>query len=203
MLSKPNPPSRRPLAVRRNWRTGSCPPGASAIGNRHGYNYDPEKARALLKEAGVSGLELELRTLSKQERVVAAQAIQSDLAKVGIKAKVIPMDPGVWWNSGQEAKGDMWKDMQIFIMQFGQVNDPFNVFQWFVKDQVGIWNWERWWDPEFEDLFDKGSSESDSAKRTRDLCAYAGNHGRYGRVCMAVAHSHDLRGIAIRSSLTR
>ena len=144
---------------------GVVPPGRIGYREQHGYNYDPDKARALLNEAGVSGLELDLRTLSKQERVVAAQAIQSDLARVGIKAKVIPMDPGVWWNSGQEAKGDMYKDLQLYIQQFGTVNDPFNVVQWFVKDQVGIWNWERWSDQEFENLFDRGSSETDPAKR--------------------------------------
>ena len=38
------------------------------------------------------------------------------------------------------------------------LNEP---FQWFVRDQVGVWNWERWSSDEFEDLFAKGVAETD------------------------------------------
>jgi peptide/nickel transport system substrate-binding protein len=37
--------------------------------------------------------------------------------------------------------------------------------QWFTKNQVGVWNWERWSDPEFEELWTKGLSELDAARR--------------------------------------
>ena len=37
--------------------------------------------------------------------------------------------------------------------------------QWFVRSQVGIWNWERWSDDEFEDLYQKGLVETDVNKR--------------------------------------
>ena len=36
---------------------------------------------------------------------------------------------------------------------------------WFRKEQIGIWNWERWSDTEFEDLWNKGLAELDTAKR--------------------------------------
>jgi peptide/nickel transport system substrate-binding protein len=50
-------------------------------------------------------------------------------------------------------------------MRFRTSPDPSDTMQWFVKSQVGVWNWERWSDPEFEELFAKGLSEPDNAKR--------------------------------------
>jgi peptide/nickel transport system substrate-binding protein len=37
--------------------------------------------------------------------------------------------------------------------------------QWYVSSQVGVWNWERWKDAEFDDLFQKALGESDADKR--------------------------------------
>ena len=70
------------------------------------YSYDPAKAKALLDEAGVSGLELTLRTLNQQERMLTAQIIQANLAAVGITVKVLPVDSGPFWEMGMESKGD-------------------------------------------------------------------------------------------------
>jgi peptide/nickel transport system substrate-binding protein len=50
-------------------------------------------------------------------------------------------------------------------MRFRMSPDPSDAIQWFVKSQVGVWNWERWSDPEFEDLWTKGLAETDAAKR--------------------------------------
>lgn len=142
-----------------------CP---GLIGERNAtkhYEYDPAKARALMSEAGVSGLELELRTLNWQERLLACQIIQANLGAIGVKVKVIPMDSGPFWNMGQESKGEMWKDLQLWVMRFGTAPDPYEAAQWFVSDQVGVWNWERWKDPEFDRLYQQGLSETDEQKR--------------------------------------
>ena len=37
----------------------------------------------------------------------------------------------------------------------------------FVRDQVGIWNWERWSSDEFEELYTKGIAETDTAERAK------------------------------------
>lgn len=132
------------------------------------YHYDPQKARDLLAEAGVSGLELTLRTLNWQERVLAAQIIQANLAAVGIKVTVLPVDSGPFWEMGSEAAGDQWKDLEIWLMRFGTTPDPYEATQWFVSSQVGVWNWERWSDPEYDRLYKEGIAEIDDAKR-RDI----------------------------------
>ena len=138
-----------------------------------GYSYDPAKAKALLEEAGVSGLSLTLRTLNRQERVLAAQIIQANLAQIGVTAEIIPLDSGPFWEMGQESKGDTWKELELWIMRYGSGPDPYEPFQWFVRDQIGIWNWERWSSDEFEELFAKGVAETDPDER-RMLLSIAG-----------------------------
>jgi len=140
-------------------------PGLIGKRERAGYDYDPVRARDLLAEAGVSGLELTLRTLNNQERMLAAQIIQANLAAVGITVKVLPLDSGPFWEMGQESKGDTWKDLELWIMRFGTTPDPYEATQWFTSDQVGVWNWERWTDEEYDRLYQEGINETDPQKR--------------------------------------
>ena len=67
---------------------------------------------------------------------------------------------------GQESKGDTWKDLELWMMRFGTTLDPYEATQWFVSSQVGIWNWERWTDAEFDALYEQGTAETDAAKRS-------------------------------------
>ncbi|MER8570268.1 ABC transporter substrate-binding protein [Mesorhizobium sp. M0924] len=130
------------------------------------YKYAPDEARSLLKEARVSGLSLSLVVLTSEEaHVAAAQIIQANLADVGIEVNIVPTNGGVYWNLGQESKGDDWKKLEMWIMEFSGEPDPAGILQWFKKDQIGIWNWERWSDPEFEDLWSKGLVEQNADKR--------------------------------------
>jgi len=131
------------------------------------YSYDPAKAKALLDEAGVSGLSLTLRTLNAQERVLAAQIIQANLAAIGVTVEIIPLDSGPFWEMGQESKGETWKELELWIMRYGSGPDPYEPFQWFVRDQVGVWNWERWSSDEFEALFKELVAVSDTDERKK------------------------------------
>ena len=146
---------------------GPVPPGLVGKRNETKYSYDPAKAKAMIDAAGASGLELSLRTMNAQDRMLAAQIIQANLGAVGIKVEIIPLESGPFWDMGQESKGETWKDLQLWIMRFGTGPDPFSVMQWFVRSQVGIWNWERWSDDEFEDLYQKGLVETDVDMRNR------------------------------------
>ena len=142
-----------------------CP---GLIGQREAttyYQYDPERAAELAAEAGAQGLELTLRTLNNQERMLAAQIIQANLGAIGIRVKVIPLDSGPFWEMGQESKGDTWKDLELWLMRFGTTPDPYEATQWFVSDQVGVWNWERWTSEEYDRLYEEGIAETDPQKR--------------------------------------
>jgi peptide/nickel transport system substrate-binding protein len=144
---------------------GIVPKGLVGYRSASKYSYNPDEARKLLEEAGVTDLQLEFKTLNEGYRVTAAQVVQANLADVGIKVDIIPLDSGPFWNLGLESKGDEWKDLQMWWMRYRLSPDPSDAIQWFLKNQVGIWNWERWSDPEFEELWTKGLSETDNAKR--------------------------------------
>ena len=75
------------------------------------------------------------------------------------------MDAGPFWNLGLETEGDDWKDLELWLMSYLDSPDPSQMTQWYVSEQVGIWNWERWSDPEFDELAAKGLGESDPDKR--------------------------------------
>jgi peptide/nickel transport system substrate-binding protein len=127
---------------------------------------DPDKARQLLQEAGVSGLELDLRALPDGDKMVLAQIVQANLAEVGITVNIIPTDSGPFWNLGLESKGEDWKDLQLYIHEYGDAPDPSQMMQWYIGEQVGVWNWERWKDPEFDELHYAALRENDSQKRS-------------------------------------
>ena len=160
----------------------------------------PSRRRCSRRPAS-TGLELELRTLNTQDRLLTAQIIQANLQAVGIKTTILPMDSGPFWDMGVESKGETWKELQLWLMRFGSGLDPFEPMQWFVKEQIGIWNWERWSDEEFEQLWTQGLAEKDPAKREPDLSAHAGDHGRYGRLRVHQSRARGVRAQGVDPAL--
>ncbi|NUU20786.1 MAG: ABC transporter substrate-binding protein [Streptomycetaceae bacterium] len=67
----------------------SSPAYSDATAKR--YPYDPDRAKALLAEAGVPSLDLPLAFLSTAPAI--AQMVQFDLQQVGIKTTLEPLDP--------------------------------------------------------------------------------------------------------------
>lgn len=60
------------------------------------YTYNPEKAKALLKEAGyANGLSLKLWTTNRTDYIRSAQFFKQQLEQVGVKVTVTPMDSGM------------------------------------------------------------------------------------------------------------
>lgn len=130
------------------------------------YSYNPAEAKELLAAAGATGIALDIKTLAGQsEQLAAAQIIQANLVEAGIAATVTPVDSGRYWSLGSDAQGEDWKTLELWIMRFGGAPDPSDALQWFTKSQIGIWNWERWSDPEFETLWQAALAEPSSEKR--------------------------------------
>ena len=67
------------------WESDYCP-----------YPYDPEKAKALLKEAGQEGLELDFPYLTVAEFPPLRDILVEELAAVGITLKTRPLDLATW-----------------------------------------------------------------------------------------------------------
>lgn len=135
-------------------------------GSRDGvtYDYDPDKARALLEEAGATNLSVTLDILNQSERLTAAQVIQANLADVGITCEIKQNDSGTFWTLGSK-DGDYFMNLQLVLSRFSMNPDPSWATVWFTPEQVGVWNWERFDNAEYKALHEEGLVESDAAKR--------------------------------------
>ncbi len=126
---------------------------------------DVERARALLDEAGVGNMSATLTILNATVWTAMAQVIQANLAEVGIEIEILLYDDGTFWTLGLESEGDAWKDIQMYLQLYSGLPDPSFQAQWFVPEQVGVWNWERWNSPEYGELNKLQLAEFDEEKR--------------------------------------
>jgi peptide/nickel transport system substrate-binding protein len=72
------------------------------------YPYDPKKAKALLKEAGYSAknpLSFTIQCTNEPMFVDQAVIIQSQLAKIGVKVEVLPLEKSYWYDALIGRKG--------------------------------------------------------------------------------------------------
>lgn len=90
------------------------------------YEYNPEKAKQLLKEAGVEGLTTELYAMPVPRPYMpdgrkVAEAIQGDLAKVGITVKIVTYDWGTYLKKVSNGEHEM-----CLMGWTGDIGDPDN-----------------------------------------------------------------------------
>jgi len=143
---------------------GIIAPGLPGSRDSVTYDYDPDKARELLAEAGATNLNVTLDILNQSERLTAAQVIQANLADVGINCEIKQNDSGTFWTLGSK-DGDYFMDLQLVLSRFSMQPDPSWASVWFTPEQVGVWNWERFDNAEYKALHDEGLQEADIAKR--------------------------------------
>ena len=141
--------------------TGIIAPGL--IGHRPTEMVAPEadfaKAAELLAESGETNVTLALDVLNKTEFTTTAQIIQATLSQIGITVEINLLESGAFWASGDNP------DLQLVLNRFSMAPDPSYATAWFTTEQAGIWNWERFRNPEFDALHAAASAESDVAKR--------------------------------------
>ncbi|TGP84455.1 ABC transporter substrate-binding protein, partial [Mesorhizobium sp. M8A.F.Ca.ET.218.01.1.1] len=107
--------------------TGTIPPGL--LGHREKALVPPEgdleKAKEFLETAGVSDLNLTIDCLNESLFLTIAQTVQAQLSQIGITVEINAQDAGSFWTLGMESEGDRWKDMQLTVMWFSNLPDPF------------------------------------------------------------------------------
>ncbi len=130
---------------------------------------DVEKAKALLAEAGVSGLTLTLNAQTDSTSQTTALIIQSSLAEAGITVDIIPTEDAAYWVLGDMTQGEGYNSIELVLMSFAGGIEPTENLVWFRPDQIGAWNWSQFDSPEYEALFQQAQTESDPAKR-KQLC---------------------------------
>jgi dipeptide transport system substrate-binding protein len=146
------------------------PPGVwSAVKDLKDYDYDPEKAKALLQQAGVKpGTEIALWAMPVQRPYNPnarrmAEMIQSDWAKVGIKANIVSYE----W--GEYLKRVRSGEHQAALMGWTTATgDPDNFFGplYSCTSAQGGSNSSKWCYQPFEKLITEARAEPDQGKRT-------------------------------------
>jgi peptide/nickel transport system substrate-binding protein len=128
------------------------------------YRRNVNEAKALLAAAGQSTLRLRITLLNQPEYMNMALVAQALLAEVGITVEIDSQPGGTYWSAG---KGDVGKNLDLYIARFGANFDPNFALKWFSKEQIGTWNWSRWANADFDRLFQAAEYEMDRAKRAQ------------------------------------
>lgn len=126
------------------------------------YERDVEKAKEFLRKAGLESLDLRLDIEDTTEYRAWAEIAQQNLKEVGINLQINPMDSSSFWELGA---GEEAKNLELFTQNYSMQPDPAWATMWFTCDQVGVWNWQRWCEPKFDELHYKGLRTLDEAER--------------------------------------
>jgi peptide/nickel transport system substrate-binding protein len=177
--------------------TGIIAPGLVGHREKNLFDYDPDRARELIKKAGFDGATVTLDILNKSERLTAAQVIQANLQEVGLNVEIKQNDSGTFWTLG--AKGSPYQNkLQMILNRFSMQPDPSWATEWFTTSQIGEWNWEQFSNEEFDKLIVEGKVELDPAKRDviykrmQDIMEESGSY---------VFLTHEVTGLMYRNSV--
>jgi len=143
-------------------------PGYNA--DNKGYAYDPKAAKALLTEAGFAdGFTTEIFVMNVDPNPRIAQAIQQDLAAVGIKAEIRSLAQAEVIAAGGSGKAPMiWSGGMAWIADFP---DPANFYYGILGCAGAVeggWNWSKYCNEALDARAEKADAMvSDSQKAAR------------------------------------
>lgn len=132
------------------------------------YPHDIEKAKQLLKEAGLEkGFTIDLWAMPVQRPYNPnarrmAEMIQADWAKIGVTAKIVSYEWGEYLSRIRKGEHDT-----VLMGWSGDNGDPDNFFSVLMScDAVKSGsNYSRWCDKPFDDILQQARAENDHQKR--------------------------------------
>ncbi|WP_306029059.1 ABC transporter substrate-binding protein [Stappia sp. MMSF_3263] len=131
--------------------------------------YDPDAAKAMLEEAGVSDLKMKVWAMPVQRPYNPnarrmAEVIQADFAKVGVEVEIVSYEWGEYLSRSKEKD----RDGAVLLGWTGDNGDPDNFLAVLLGcDAVGGANRAQWCHQPFEDLIQKAKVVSDKEERTK------------------------------------
>ncbi len=166
------------------------------------YSYDPEKAKALLKQAGLEkGVEVTLwsmpvqRPYNPNSRRIA-EMMQSDWAKVGVKAKIVTYEWGEYLSGIR--KGEHDSALYGWMSDNGDPDNFANTLLGCDSIKTGS-NAARWCNKEYDGLVKKALVVSDPAKRA---ALYEQAQDIYSQQAPWIALANGKTFYATRSNVT-
>jgi oligopeptide transport system substrate-binding protein len=142
-----------------------------------GYAYDPAKAKALLAEAGLAnGFDTVLYAMNTDPNPRIAQAIQQDLAEVGIRAEVKALAQANVIAAGGDEKGApmVWSGGMAWIADFPDPSDFYGPILGCNGAVPGGWNWSWYCNRELDKKAAAADAITDPAKVEERLKAWRG-----------------------------
>jgi ABC-type transport system substrate-binding protein len=132
-----------------------------------GYSYDPEKAKALLAEAGHGdGFTTELYAMNTDPNPRIAQAIQQDLAAVGITAELKSLAQANVIEAGGNGSAPMiWSGGMGWIADFPDPSNFYGPILGCGGAVQGGWNWSWYCNEELDKLAAEADAMVDPAQK--------------------------------------
>ncbi|MCW6511359.1 ABC transporter substrate-binding protein [Lichenifustis flavocetrariae] len=141
-----------------------------------GYAYDVAKAKQLLTEAGLKdGFTTTLYAMNTDPNPRIAQAIQQDLAAVGIKAEIKALaQPEVIAAGGNKDQSELtWSGGMGWIADFPDPSDFYGPILGCGGAVTGGWNWSWYCDKGFEERGTKADAMSKPDQKDERLKVWA------------------------------
>ena len=123
------------------------------------YTYDPEKAKELLAEAGITTPYNVGKLLVAEQYSNMAQVIQNDLKAVGLEMEIDVKEFNAYINELTSG------NYTICALSMTLEGDTQTLEMAFTTDYIGTANNARYSDPEMDDLFNQTRTETDTEKR--------------------------------------
>ena len=140
-----------------------------------GYSYDVEAARALMAEAGLAdGVETELFVMNTDPNPRIAQAIQADLAEIGIKANIQNLAQANVIEAGGAGTAPMiWSGGMAWIADFPDPANFYGPILGCAGAGEGGWNWSKYCREDLDAMAAAADAITDPAREAERLKMYS------------------------------
>lgn len=153
------------LGVKSNSIIGPQVFGYDKSVEKDGYNYDPKKAKQMIDANGWKGTQLNMLVANTASYMKMAQIVQAQLADVGLKVKINPMEWGAFLSASSKGKFDL-----TFLGWMNSTADGSELlYPNLSSDNIGSSNRTGYNNPQFDKLVNESRFSVDQKVRKEKL----------------------------------